>query len=148
MGEIEPHRHEPRNPDARAQCRSRLEEAGMTLLALRVGGLRPHGHRCQMPEPVRSIWTAYGVERVRVDWPAPSSDAIDRMEEVMDWLPMVDDVVCRRIVAARMLTHPLSCRPIVSYGRLAKAFNTSRSTVDRWFWRGVDDIIQKLRFSA
>lgn len=120
----------------------------MTLLALKVGGLSPQGYRCQMPEPVRSIWTAYGSEQARLNWPAPSSAAIDRMEEVMGWLPLVDDVVCRRVVAARMLTHPLSGRPIVSYGRLAKAFSTSRSTVERWFWRGVDDILGQAHFSA
>ena len=130
--------------DARAYCCAQLEDAGMTLMALRASAPGPHGYRSQWPDTVQCVWTAYAAQDARLSWPVPSADAIDRMDVVLTWLLAIDDPVCRRVVAVRMLTHPLSGRPIMSYGRIAKAHGVSRWTVKRWFEQGVDQIVRKV----
>lgn len=128
----------------RDYVRACLEDAGKTLMALASRGERPQGHRSQMPEPLQDWWLAYAQTAATVRWPRPSATAIDRMDAVLPWLAHVRDERTRRLVALRMLTHPLSERPIWSWRKLANAFGSHHKTVEGWWASGLDDIAAAL----
>lgn len=72
----------------------RLEEAVDTLRRLPVKDLKPMGFRASWPVMLQDLCEADGPADVRVKMGPPTSDAIDRMDEVMEWLRWLepDDV--------------------------------------------------------
>jgi hypothetical protein len=124
----------------RDYVRAWLEDAGKTLIQLGKSGCFPQGHASNMPEPLQEFWLAYATDEARAGFPRPSKDAIDRMDRTLPWLGYVGDARKRRIVAARMLLHPLSEKPLFSYGRISREYDVSRSTAKQWHEQGLSDI--------
>ena len=94
-----------------ATIKTRFEEAADTLRALRLGPRdKPSTRLTHWPDVVHQAILAYGWSAARVRLPAPSPDAIDRMDETLGWLwPLTDDE--RRLVMGRAFRLP--------WGRLA-----------------------------
>lgn len=63
----------------------RIEEAADTMIRLPLV-LPPKEPTCLWPFVIRDFWEAYGWESARLPRIPPSPGAIDRMDEVMDWL--------------------------------------------------------------
>jgi Domain of unknown function (DUF6362) len=125
---------------------ARLEEAGATLLAMRLLGVAPSAIRSSMPEPLREVWESYGWDPEPIRAAIPSCAAIDRMDEAWGWLGLVppDKRVLRRIVAARSLVHPLSGRHCVPWRRLGRIIGASHEAARVWHGQGITIIVQRL----
>jgi hypothetical protein len=86
--------------------KARFEEAADTLRALRLTTRdRPSTTLTRWPDVVHQAMLAYGWTATRTRPPAPSPDAIDRLDRTLGWLwPLADDE--RRIVMARAFRLP------------------------------------------
>ena len=65
---------------------ARLEEAVETIKRLPANGLKPTGYVSSWPPILREFFEAYGWNKLEVRLGPPSPEAIDRMEEVLEWL--------------------------------------------------------------
>ena len=65
---------------------SRLEEAVLTLRALRVAGLKPAGYTSSWPDIVFDMNDVQECDYVRVPRLSPTPEAITRMDEALLWL--------------------------------------------------------------
>lgn len=86
--------------------KARFEEAAETLRALRLTARdRPSATLARWPDVVHQAMLAYGWAGARFRPPAPSPEAIDRLDETLSWLwPLADDE--RRLVMARAFRLP------------------------------------------
>lgn len=86
--------------------KARFEEAAETLRAVRLTARdRPTANLSRWPDVVHQAMLAYGWADARVRPPAPSPDAIDRLDETLSWLwPLSDEE--RRLVMARAFRLP------------------------------------------
>lgn len=86
--------------------KARFEEAADTLRALRLSARdRPSTTLARWPDVVHQAMLAYGWTATKVRPPAPSPDAIDRLDRTLEWLwPLADDE--RRVVMARAFRLP------------------------------------------
>jgi hypothetical protein len=125
---------------------ARLTEAGATLFALPIPMFaRPSVKMTWWPLAKVTFSDAIGQHfKPRVTYPQPSAARIDAMDEALTWLPLVANVPKRRIVAARLLTHPVSGKPIHSFGAIADATGLHRATAQRWWEDGVEEIATTL----
>lgn len=125
---------------------ARLEEAGKTLLCLKVHGTRPAGYRVAWPEMAKTILEARDPEDQDTRFPVPSAAAITAMDEVFPWVALVGEraVYTRRLIWARMLVHPLKDRHVWSWKRLEKSLGLSYETLRLRHGRGIDRIITRL----
>ena len=73
-----------------------------------------------------------------------SQKAVDRLDEVLGWLWFIKMPAHRKCVAARMLNHPISERPINSWKQIAKELGTNRELARYWYREGVDAIVEGL----
>ncbi|MCH7570481.1 MAG: hypothetical protein IH919_07940 [Deltaproteobacteria bacterium] len=138
---------------------ARLEDAGRTLMMLPmpVRGM-PTEPRSSWPDYAQRYWDVFGhaeqddteerreaqanlINQVRVQ---ASQAAVDRLDEVLGWLWYIGTPRHRRATVARMLTHPISERPVYSWGQIAKSMGADRRTVRRWYAAGVESIIEGL----
>nr|CRH06158.1 conserved protein of unknown function [Candidatus Magnetococcus massalia] len=73
---------------------ARLEEAAETMQRLPLTGLQPAAYSTSWPPILQEFYEAYGWNDVKVRLGPPTPDAIDRMDEVMEWLGWLepDDV--------------------------------------------------------
>jgi Domain of unknown function (DUF6362) len=93
------------------EIKARFEEAADTLRALRLGPRdKPSTRLTHWPDVVHQAILAYGWSAARVKPPAPSPEAIDRMDETLAWLWPLEDHE-RRLVMGRAFRLP--------WGRLA-----------------------------
>ena len=94
-----------------AVIKARFEEAADTLRALRLGPRdKPSTRHTHWPDVVHQAILAYGWSAARVRLPAPSPEAIYRLDETLAWLwPLAEDE--RRLVMGRAFRLP--------WGRLA-----------------------------
>ncbi|MEA1938111.1 MAG: DUF6362 family protein [Pseudomonadota bacterium] len=84
--------------------RSRLEDAADTLKRLPAGrNAFPAGLRANWPPIVRNFFDAYGRDQEQELRIPPQARAITRMDEVLLWLNLIEQVQIRRIVFARAL---------------------------------------------
>lgn len=123
----------------------RLEEAGMSLLALPHVGWTTN-LRSSSLEIVRTAVEAYGWTGSRIHPPVPSAEKITRMDEAMAWLLLVaeDRYVLRRVVGARSLVHPITERHLFPWRRLGTALGADHKAVQRWHAQGIDMIVAAL----
>ncbi len=149
--------------DMHDDVKRRLEDAGRTLLMLPMpkDGM-PAGNRAAWPDVMQRFWDVVGVadkgsvqERMealaqahnRIQLHA-SREAITRLDEVLGWLLKIEHPHHRRTLAARMLVHPISERPLHSWTDIADTMGTNRRTARRWFDEGVQDILDRLAEAA
>lgn len=85
------------------EVEERFEEAALTLRRL-PGGVGPRGYASSWPEVLREQRHAYGYHETRLRV-VPTAREIQRMDEVFDWLRLIDDPVDRRIVWMRADGH-------------------------------------------
>jgi hypothetical protein len=123
----------------------RLEEAGATLLALPGTGWSTR-MRSSSIEIVRTALEAYGWEAARIRPAVPSANKIDRMDEAMAWITLIQDsrYVLRRVVGARSLVHPITDRHLYSWRRLGVALGADHKAVQRWHAQGIVMIVAAL----
>jgi len=142
--------------DLHKTIQARLEDAGRTLMTLPMPARgMPAGLRSAWPEYMQKYWDIFGhadeddnedrrevqahlINQVRVQ---ASQKAVDRLDEVLGWLWYIEVPRHRRTVVARMLTHPLSERPVHSWKQIALKMGADSRTVRRWHLAGVEEII-------
>ena len=123
----------------------RLEEAGATLLALPGIGWSTRV-RSSSIEVIRTALEAYGWDSGRIRPAVPSAEKIDRMDEAMAWIALIQDsrYVLRRVVGARSLVHPVTDRHLYSWRRLGTALGADHKAVQRWHAQGIAMIVAAL----
>ena len=123
----------------------RMEAAGRALLSLPASGYTTRLRTSKMEylrEPVEQFSETAG----RFRPPAPSSEELDRMDEAFGWLALIPDsrYMMRRIVGARSLVHPLTCRYVFSWRRIALMLGADHKAVQRWHGEGIRLICEAL----
>ncbi len=129
-----------------ARVEAELSGAGRTLCTLQVPGCRPAGYRSAMPEMIQEVHEAYGWTGLRVRPPIPSSRDIAKMDQVLSWVRLIpaDQYVKRRIVGARLLTHPVTERPLYGFRKIAALLGASHEAVRGWHAIGISIIVGHL----
>jgi Domain of unknown function (DUF6362) len=124
----------------------RLEEAGATLLALPGTGWSTR-MRSSSIEIIRTALEAYGWDTARIRPAVPAAEKIDRMDEAMAWIALIQDsrYVLRRVVGARSLVHPVTDRHLYSWRRLGAALGADHKAVQRWHAQGIATIVAALQ---
>ncbi len=117
----------------------RLEEAGMTLLALPAGQSGPRFRQMGWPV-VHTAMEAYGWNAARVRAAAPDGAAIDRMDEALGWVALVKSVAARRIVQARLIVCPVRCVHLWSWRKVGRLIGADYRVVQGWHRAAVDEI--------
>lgn len=149
--------------DLQDDVKRRLEDAGRTLMMLPmpIHGM-PAGDRAAWPDVLQRFWDVAGIadegsveERMEAlaqvrnaTTLRASRAAVTRLDEVLEWLLKIKHPHHRKAVMARMLCHPISERPIHSWGQIAKTLGTNRSTVRRWHQDGIQAILERLAETA
>jgi hypothetical protein len=127
----------------------RLEEAGATLLALPGTGWSTR-LRTSSLDIVRTALESYGWTEARIRPPVPSAERITRMDEAMNWIPLIplDRYVLRRVVGARSLVNPVTDRHLFPWRRLGKALGADHKAIQRWHAQGIAMIVDGLKSAA
>lgn len=123
---------------------ARLEEAGMTLLALPSRG--PSTALRQSRLDVMASAEAYGWSSATLRPSVPSAARISRMDEAWQWLTLIppDRVVLRRIAGARALVHPITERHVYSWRKLAALVGADHKAMQRWHAQAIALIVAGL----
>ena len=137
----------------------RLTDAGKTLMMLPMpkDGL-PAGNKAAWPDVLQLFWDLAGPAeegsvQERQDALAEarnyirlraSAAAIDRLDEVLGWLLLIDTPCHRKAVMARMMTHPVSELPVYTWSRIAVALGTNKPTARYWRKEGILTILARL----
>ena len=77
----------------------RLNEAATTMMRLPIGVVSPDDV-ARWPAEVQKRWRGFCADPAQVRI-APSAELVSRWEEVLTWLPLIEDVTGRRIVWLR-----------------------------------------------
>jgi hypothetical protein len=125
----------------------RLEEAGQALLSLPHAGYSTR-LRTSRHDIVQAAADAYGWSNVdaRLRPAVPSSAEITRMDEALDWIPLIprDRYVLRRIVGSRALVSPITERHLFTWRRLASLLGADHKAIQRWHAQGIDLLVASL----
>ncbi|MEG3639303.1 DUF6362 family protein [Magnetococcus sp. PR-3] len=113
----------------------RLEEAARTMKRLPEKGLKPEEARSSWPEVIHEFYDAYGWGSAEVRLGPPSPDAINRMDEVLEWLSWLetDD---RRLLWFRAERVP--------WKLIMRRFGRARSTLFAHWKAGIFQIVAVL----
>ncbi len=146
-------------PDFHHDVERRLMDAGMTLMKLPMpkDGM-PADNKAAWPDVLQLFWDVAGPadegsveERQEALAQArnyirlrASAAAIDRLDEVLGWLLLIDVPGHRKAVMARMMTHPVSELPVYKWTRIAASLGRDIRTVRRWRQKGIQTIIERL----
>ena len=130
-----------------AGLEAELIRAARTMQALRVSGLRPAALRSAMPEVLRDLNESYGWTGARCRPACPTPEEIAAMDRAFTWLRLIpaDRWVLRRIVTARMVTHPETGRHLYSWRRIGQLIGASHMAVSRWHAQGVAIMVAALK---
>jgi hypothetical protein len=134
-----------------AFVQTRLEEAGATLLCLPAGRFARPAMRQNRWAEIAQLFGALESETAKAGkraWPTPSAVRIAAMDEALPWLLLIGEEGPRRLTAARLLTHPLSGKPLYSWRRLAATTGIHRETLARWYTQACEDIADALTRAA
>lgn len=123
-----------------------LSDAGATLVALWVQGIRPAGYGSGMPE------YGHDEEDMKDQLPDPEKIAqpnakeVTQMDKVLDWIKLIPDskIPLRRVIGYRMLTNVRTEKPLMSWARIALEVGTDKTNCERMYENGVDLIVSKL----
>lgn len=96
----------------------RFEEAVHTLKRVYVPGLKPHSYFSGWPDIVYTTWEILAQETKPLRLGSPPPDQISRMEEVLDWMWLIDTTHERQLIWLRAKRIPWKaiCRSM-GYGR-------------------------------
>ncbi|MBF0590253.1 MAG: hypothetical protein HQL53_14120 [Magnetococcales bacterium] len=115
----------------------RLEEAAATMKRLPPVG--PRKLQSQWPTIIRDYWESYGYDRARVHLGPPSALAIQRMDESLEWLKVLEKRSAQLIWSrAERLPWKLIMRML----------GVSRATAWRYWMAALTEIAQKLNQSS
>jgi hypothetical protein len=134
-----------------AYVQQRLEEAGATLLCIPAGRFsRPLMRQNRWAEIARLFGAleADAAPDMRRAWPTPSAARIAAMDEALPWLLLVGEEAPRKLTAARLLTHPVSGKPLYSWRKLAATTGVHRETLARWYLESCEEIATALTRAA
>jgi len=128
---------------------ARLEQAGATLLALRLAPVCPQEPRSSLPEPVRDVSASYGWAKATGRPATPCGAAIDMMDEALGWVSLIpaDRYVLRRIINARALVSPSTGRHLFTWSAIGRLIGADRRAVTRWHAQGIGIIAKALHAS-
>jgi len=144
------------SPDGRwseGDVRARLQDAMETLWRDRFpAGEIPSGRVCARLEVARTaaeIWEAAlnGLDRPRLIRAAPAPDALRRLDEVLPWLFLIDDVPRRLALQLRLAGFSLRKTAVLvseEMKRRGAAKGVSHPAVERWEADGVKRITAAL----
>nr|CRH06596.1 Conserved protein of unknown function [Candidatus Magnetococcus massalia] len=80
----------PKLPWTTQTVAQRLEEAASTLKRLPDKGLKPQGYGSSWPSILREYWESYGLQSANLKLGPPTPEAIDRMDETLEWFRMLE----------------------------------------------------------
>ena len=128
---------------------TRLYEAGRSLVALRVSGLRPATYRSGMPDFQREVVESYNVASADYRVSPPTAREIDAMDQALTWIQLLpgsntDEMRVRKLVGARILCSPKTDRPFYSWRQLGKEIGASHTTAKTLFLDAVSTITRAL----
>lgn len=128
---------------------ARLEEAGLTLLALPNTGPSTRLVQGGM-EWIRNAAESYGMSKAKLRPAVPSAAHITRMDQAYQWLSRIPEhkYVLRRVVGARSLVNPMTGRHLYSWRRLGTALGADHKAIQRWHAQGIDMIVAILNGAA
>ena len=124
-----------------------LEWAGTRLLASPSNKIKPAGPKV--------IWPDYALETFQVlDFrvglalraPAPASNEIPIMEEILLLPNLCKEVRTRRVLHARCLLNPLTYRNINSWSKIGKMIQSNRETARLIHGKGLVEVSQKVAY--
>lgn len=134
-----------------AYVQQRLEEAGATLLCIPAGRFsRPLMRTASWAEIARLFGDMTGelAAPEKRAWPTPSAARIAAMDDALPWLLLIAEEGPRKLTAARLLTHPISGKPLYSWRKLAATTGVHRETLARWYENACDEIAVALTRAA
>jgi hypothetical protein len=120
----------------------RLKEAGSTILCT-PESLGPTGYHNAWPDIVHDAMTAYGWEAVTVRLPRQSKQRVDEMNEVLDWLQLLNGHE-KAIVMARMLWHPYKIKPVISWYKISRFTGLHKHTCKRYYDAALDRLVGRV----
>ncbi len=137
--------HRNEGPIDATSITARLEQAGMTLLALPGSGWSTRLKSSNL-EIVRTAAESYGWSTQRIRPPVPSAARISEMDEVLGWISLIplERYVLRRIVGARSLVNPLTEKHLFPWRRLGAVLGADHKAVQRWHREGIGLIVKAL----
>jgi hypothetical protein len=122
----------------------RLEEAGKCLLSLPGGRVGPAQLSAQSYGFVSEIVEGSGfVPRNKVA--VPDAATVTRMDEALAWLPLIDTVAIRRIVAMRCLVSPVTDRHLHTWRSIGLKIEASHTQAQTMHGDGVQTIVRALK---
>ena len=113
----------------------RLDQAAGTLRDMRLRGMRPQGYRVAWPDVVQSVWEAGLTATVEFRPALPLPAAIDKADEVLGWLLLLDERQ-RRLVWARANG--------AKWKRIGRAFGKSERCVQLWHRAAILCLVERL----
>ena len=99
--------------------RERLFDAGRTLMML-PPAYGPKKYGSSWPDTVKEFWESYGLHSAEAPWPRATGFQIDRFDEAIMWPLLVEDILTRRVIGYRMITHPITRNQIWTWRRIAR----------------------------
>ena len=138
----------------------RLEDAGRTIMQspMPKHGM-PAGHKSNWPDVVQRFWDVMGhaehdeerggtaadrANEYNDTKITPSNKAEDECREALHWLWYIKKPKHRRIVAARMLMHPVDDKHIKTFRALSNEWGVTEITIRSWHSSGIDSIVLAL----
>lgn len=123
-----------------------LADAGKTLVALWVRGVRPAGYGSGMPE------YGHDEEDLKDQMPdpdkiaQPNASQVTQMDKVLEWVKLIPESKAswRRVLGYRMLTDPRTDRPLMRWERIALEVKADKAACKRIYEAGVDLIVVEL----
>lgn len=115
----------------------RLQEAVSCLARLPdTDRVRLTGTKTSWPDVVHDAIQSYGYSDAKARPGGPGPGEIDRMDEALSWLTMIDDYRTRKTVWMRVAGAP--------WYKIASRWHRSERTAQNWYKRGLSAIKDEL----
>lgn len=125
-----------------------LDEAALTLAALPSTGLRPAGAGSTWPDYVRDL-EDLGWDRESDEFlPRPTAAQVERLDQVLTWIPMIENRDWRTVVHMRMIRHPISGDHKWKWEKIGTKLGMSKHAAKRRFEWACAAIAKKIAQSA
>ncbi|WP_146882715.1 DUF6362 family protein [Acetobacter nitrogenifigens] len=121
-----------------------LDEAGLTLATLRVKGLRPAGVKINWPDIVMDREDLAWLRESDGVLPPPAADAIARLDIVLGWPAMIEDLRHRNVVNKRMIVNPYSGKYRWEWRSLGRLLGIDHKTAQAWHRQACGALAKKI----